>query len=257
MTAEQSAVLNQIARGQAVSAWPTLSKEQARDLEKKAEAYFRDYRRYHQPYGTTADILFANDSRSSVEMLDGIGDSATWTGHYLAALAFRYSVTRESALLDEIRKALDAYEVLAHVTGRDGYIARFARPAQDEAYRRYYRGHGGGPDPARPGLRTWAYRGAGRYSDLVWLNNSSGRIGNAVRSALRLPATAALGKADGQQHANGYRPLHRPARAKVGEICAADPRTSAQRLHVAAVAVPPDRQRRFSKQPGGSCALRP
>ena len=45
------------------------------------------------------------------------GDSAIWTGHYLAAEAFRYNVTRSPEALDNVRAALAGIESLLDVTG--------------------------------------------------------------------------------------------------------------------------------------------
>jgi len=173
LTAAQSAALRALARGEALQRWPEMSAQQARALEREAEAALRDYRRYHQPHGTTADVWFRDASRRAVAKLDGIGDSATWHGHYLAALAFRWSVRKDAATLRDIRAALGAFERLASVSGRDGYLARYAGPAESEPYRLYYSVYGRGPDPARPGLGTWAFAGEGQHAGLVWLGNSS------------------------------------------------------------------------------------
>jgi hypothetical protein len=100
LSREQSAVLDSLARNRAVNAWPDLSKAQAGDLAEKADAFLANYQRYHQPFGLTADIRFSNHDRTSVDQLDGIGDAATWTGHYLASLAFKHSVTKDAKIFD-------------------------------------------------------------------------------------------------------------------------------------------------------------
>src|SRR5215510_4675562 len=84
---EQSAILSAISQRRPVDAWPELSPSQRRHLHDKAEAYFTNYQKYHQPNGLTADILFSGYDRIEFAKLEGIGDSATWTGHYLAALS--------------------------------------------------------------------------------------------------------------------------------------------------------------------------
>lgn len=173
LSSDQSAVLSDIARKQSFKQWPELSQAQAQQLGAKAQAYFSDYQKYHQPYGLTADLIFAGADRDKVVKLEGIGDSATWTGHYLAALAFRYATTKEPQILSDIGRVLDAYEILTRVSGREGHITRFAGRADDPAYQAYYRQYGKGPDPKRPGFGTSAYPGAGKYTNLVWLGNSS------------------------------------------------------------------------------------
>jgi hypothetical protein len=190
---EQRDVLSAIARHQEVAAWPEISAVQLQALEAKAEAYLADYQKYHQPFGLTADILFSDRSRSKVEKLDGIGDAATWTGHYLTALALRYSVINDTHILSgkagqraspvtntstlaDINSVLDVFETLTQVTGKKGFIARFAGPATNTAYQRYYSAYGDGPDSNRPGFGSWAFPGVGKHSSLVWLGYPSSDV---------------------------------------------------------------------------------
>ena len=59
----------------------------------------QNIQRLHMPYGTVLDPVFASSDPASPEYSNLVGytragDSAIWTGHYLAAEAFRYKVTR-------------------------------------------------------------------------------------------------------------------------------------------------------------------
>jgi len=59
----------------------------------------RNIQQLHMPYGTVLDPVFASSDPASpgyseVRGYTRAGDSAIWTGHYLAAEAFRYQVTR-------------------------------------------------------------------------------------------------------------------------------------------------------------------
>ncbi|MBL4846182.1 MAG: hypothetical protein JKY65_11695 [Planctomycetes bacterium] len=56
------------------------------------------------------------------------GDSAIWTGHFLAAQAFRYSVTQDSLALDSIGHSLKGIGALLDVNGGSGLLARVAAP---------------------------------------------------------------------------------------------------------------------------------
>src|SRR5271155_5984532 len=47
----------------------------------------------HLPYGTILDPVLSLPDLSSVVDYSRCGDSALWTGHYLAAEAYRYAVT--------------------------------------------------------------------------------------------------------------------------------------------------------------------
>ena len=56
------------------------------------------------------------------------GDSAIWTGHYLAAEAFRYAVTQDPLALDAIGHVLKGIGALLDVNGGSGLLARNAAP---------------------------------------------------------------------------------------------------------------------------------
>ena len=81
----------------------------------------------HLPYGTILDPVLTPDG-SQVASYTRCGDSANWTGHYLAAESFRYQVTRSADALDNVRRALAGLRFLADVTG-SGLLARCAFPA--------------------------------------------------------------------------------------------------------------------------------
>ncbi len=172
LTGEQEQSLRAIARGEP-GEWPGLSADQQALVREKAESYLVRYQEAHQPHGSTAEVLWTDRERSSVERYEGLGDGVTWTGHYLAALALRQSVEHSEETLDEIVDVLDHLDALISMTGRDGYVPRYAGPADDPAYERYYSRYGRGPSLFRPGLGTRAYHGVATYEDLVWLGNSS------------------------------------------------------------------------------------
>ncbi|NIA15936.1 MAG: hypothetical protein GWP08_17880 [Nitrospiraceae bacterium] len=169
---EQEQALNALAREQAFS-WPEITPGQAQALHAKAQAYWDLYERYHLPHGLNADIWWHDYDRTSVYRLEGVGDSAAWTGHYLAALALRYHLEPDGKLLERINAVLDKYDLLSVISGREGYLARYAGPASDAGYRGYYEVYGRGEDPERPGLGKKAYKGVPPYEDLVWLGHSS------------------------------------------------------------------------------------
>src|SRR5438093_1905292 len=129
LSSEQQQVLSNIAHNLPPGIWPGLTAEQFQHLTGKADEYLNDYHQYHMLFGTTMDLWYnARDRDSGVYRYEGIGDSATWTGHHLAALAFKYSATGDAATLDKINRVVDAYDLLVRVCGRFGYIARFAGP---------------------------------------------------------------------------------------------------------------------------------
>ena len=79
------------------------------------------------PYGTVMNPIFEAAGSGILRTYDNGGDSAIWTGHYLAAESYRYAVTRDIAALNNIRNALTGIENLRVVTGT-GLLARFYMP---------------------------------------------------------------------------------------------------------------------------------
>ena len=117
--------------------------------EKEAIDISNNIRLLHMPYGTMLDPVFASSDRNSPEYVNIVGytragDSATWTGHYLAAEAFRYKVTRSPDALANAWAALYGIHTLLDVTGND-VLARCLVPADSPygpAIQREEGGHG-------------------------------------------------------------------------------------------------------------------
>jgi hypothetical protein len=80
------------------------------------------------PYGAIMDPILSLPDLSQVVDYTRCGDSAIWTGHYLAAEAFRYKVTGAADALNNINNALSAIDNLINVTGGN-VLARCALPA--------------------------------------------------------------------------------------------------------------------------------
>ncbi len=73
----------------------------------------------HTPFGTLIDPVFASASSNTIVAYTRCGDSAIWTGHYLAAESFRYRVTRDPLALANIRQAVVGIKSLVDVTASD------------------------------------------------------------------------------------------------------------------------------------------
>ena len=82
----------------------------------------------HLPYGTIMDPILSLPDLSRVTDYTRCGDSAIWTGHYLAAEAYRYKVTGSTDALTNINGVISAITNLINVTGGD-VLARCALPA--------------------------------------------------------------------------------------------------------------------------------
>src|SRR5262249_19582647 len=80
--------------------------------------------RFHMPYSTILDPVFASSDPASPDYthITGYtraGDSAIWTGHYLATEAFRYQATRSPEAFENAWAALRGIRSLLDVTGND------------------------------------------------------------------------------------------------------------------------------------------
>lgn len=81
----------------------------------------------HLPFGTILDPIFASPDSDQIVDYTRCGDSAIWTGHYLAAEAFRYKVTGDPAALANAQGAIAGIKLLIDVTGGN-LLARCAVP---------------------------------------------------------------------------------------------------------------------------------
>lgn len=81
----------------------------------------------HVPYGTILDPIFAAPDSHQIVDYTRCGDSAIWTGHYLAAEAFRYKVTSDADALANAKNAIQGLTLLTDVTGTN-LLARCAIP---------------------------------------------------------------------------------------------------------------------------------
>jgi len=85
--------------------------------ENDAIAISRNIRQRHIPHGTILDPVFKAVDSDEIDYYSRGGDSAIWTGHYLAAEAFRYRVTFSPEALENVRTALAGIRMLVDVTG--------------------------------------------------------------------------------------------------------------------------------------------
>jgi uncharacterized protein (TIGR03437 family) len=97
--------------------------EPARASEADAVAISAGIQARHMPFGTILDPMYASPTSNQIVGYTRCGDSALWTGAYLAAEAFRYKVTRSADALNNVKTALAGLKALADVTG-DGRLAR-------------------------------------------------------------------------------------------------------------------------------------
>ena len=112
----------------------------------------------HLPFGVIMDPVFAAPDSYQITGYSRCGDAAIWTGHYLAAEAFRYKVTRSDEALDNVRKAIAGIKGLADVTGTN-LLARCLLPADS---------------PFAAGIRSEeAHHGIYSAPPWIWVGNTS------------------------------------------------------------------------------------
>jgi len=82
----------------------------------------------HMPYGTILNPIFAAPDSEQIVGYTRCGDSAIWTGHYLAAEAFRYNVTQSPDALNNVKGAIAGIKAMTDVTGTN-LLARCLVPS--------------------------------------------------------------------------------------------------------------------------------
>lgn len=92
-----------------------------------AIAIERNLQARHLPFGTVADPVFSSPTSTQIIGYTRCGDSALWTGHYLAAEAYHYSATGSAEALANVKSALAGLKLLVDVTGTN-LLARCAVP---------------------------------------------------------------------------------------------------------------------------------
>lgn len=95
----------------------------ARAAEADALAISANIQAKHLPFGTILDPIYASAASSQVKGYTRCGDSALWTGAYLAAESFRYKVTQSADALNNVKAGLAGLKALTDVTG-DNRLAR-------------------------------------------------------------------------------------------------------------------------------------
>ncbi len=87
--------------------------------EADALAISRNIMARHFPYSSVLDPIFASPTSDQIVNYTRCGDSALWTGHFLAAEAFRYKVTHAPDALDNARRAATGLQYLTDATGNN------------------------------------------------------------------------------------------------------------------------------------------
>ncbi|HEY3357423.1 MAG TPA: hypothetical protein VGQ83_29500 [Polyangia bacterium] len=102
----------------------------AGSLHDRARAYTEWLRRDGMAAGGVGSARYADPpTYSEISYMDGIGDSAIWTGTYLAAEALRLKATGAADARAEVIRLVNTLHLWFNVSGDPGVLARFATPA--------------------------------------------------------------------------------------------------------------------------------
>jgi len=102
------------------------------DLEKAALTVSDEIQTVHTPYGTVVTTYFDDPiyGQGNPDHYEGYGDSAIWTGHYLAGESFRYATTKDPKAQANAARAIAAIQDLLDVEQPGGgHLARCLVPA--------------------------------------------------------------------------------------------------------------------------------
>ena len=131
-------------------------------LARTAERIGLEIQQRHLPHRTIQDPIFvAPDSDQIVAYTRG-GDSALWTGFYLAAEVYRFVATRSPDALNNVERAIQAITRLVDATGTD-LLSRVVFPA-DSAF-----AEGVAIQEAANGIREVSLDGRPHF----WVGNTS------------------------------------------------------------------------------------
>lgn len=97
-------------------------------FERAVQTISAEIRDRHLPFGTIFDPVFAGPQSNEIVAYSRAGDSAIWTGHYLAAESFRFAASGAPDALEHAVLAVESLQALVEVTGTN-LLARARIPA--------------------------------------------------------------------------------------------------------------------------------
>jgi hypothetical protein len=97
-------------------------------LHHTAEQVQRALELRHLPHGTVLDPIFISPESDRIDRYTRGGDSAIWSGHYLAAQTYRYVATGAPDAFEAVRSTIRSMRRLIEVTGTN-LLARVWLPA--------------------------------------------------------------------------------------------------------------------------------
>ncbi len=103
--------------------------EPATSLHDRAREYTRWVHKEHLPFGGLADTHYSDPPALTKIDRHDAGDSALWTGTYLASEAWRLLATGAVDARARVRRLVETLHLWFNVSPSPGILARFVRPA--------------------------------------------------------------------------------------------------------------------------------
>jgi hypothetical protein len=103
--------------------------DSAGSLHDRARDYDRVLRATMLPSGGVANAVYQDMNHTSMQVYNGLIDSAIWTGSELAAQAWRARTTGSADAIAQIRAHVTTLHQWFQIEGDPGYLVRFAAPA--------------------------------------------------------------------------------------------------------------------------------
>lgn len=108
-----------------------------RDLYDRAVALEENYQKHHSVNGILWEARYAEAEDELPTLYGSGGDSAIFTGFYLAGAVYRFRTTGEAGDLQAVFEAARGLHILTHISGTPGVLVRCAFPAARAAEWRY------------------------------------------------------------------------------------------------------------------------
>jgi hypothetical protein len=108
-----------------------------RDLYDRAVALEDNYRQHHSVNGILWEARYAEAGDELPTLYGTGGDSAIFTGFYLAGAVYRFRATGQAGDLQAVFEAARGLHILTHISGTPGVLVRCAFPAARAAEWRY------------------------------------------------------------------------------------------------------------------------
>lgn len=101
-------------------------------MAERADYVETNFQRWHQSNGMVYKAYYAKKEDQTPTAHDNGGDTAIFTGHYLAGAVYRYKITTHPDDLNKIIQTLRGLHILTHISGVPGVVARAAWPVKKQ-----------------------------------------------------------------------------------------------------------------------------